>query len=158
MMPAIVENHLRGRYLHYEAHKHAPAFTAQRLADTEHLDGHKVAKPVLLWLGDNLAMAVVCATDRVNLSVLEEATGCEARLASEAEFAGAFRPCAVGAEPPFAMFGVPIFVDDKLVQEPLLVMPAGTHEDAVVVDTTEWASCERVQPIGNLGRRRTAAA
>jgi len=156
MMPPIVENHLRGRYRHYEPHGHTAAFTAQELAAAEHLDGHKVAKPVLLWIGDNLAMAVVAATDRVNMSPLEEATGCAAELASEDEFAGAFQPCAVGAEPPFAMFGVPIFVDDKLMHEPRIVLPAGTHEDAVVVDTAEWAWCERVQPITNLGRRHAA--
>jgi Ala-tRNA(Pro) deacylase len=158
MIPRIVEDHLRGRYRHYQPHLHAPAFTAQELAAAEHLDGHKVAKSVLLWLGDNLAMAVVAATDRVNLSPLEEATGCKAELAGEVEFARAFQPCAAGAEPPFAMFGVPIFVDDKLMREPQIVMAAGTHEDAVIVDTAEWAWCERVQPITNLGRRRTAAS
>ena len=158
MIPPIVENHLRGRYRHYEPRGHATAFTARELAAVEHLDGHKIAKPVLLWLGDTLAMAVVAATDRVNLSPLEEATGCEAELASEVEFAGAFQPCAVGAEPPLAMFGVPIFVDDKLMHEPQIVMPAGTHEDAVVVDTAEWAWCERVQPITELGRRRASSS
>lgn len=158
MIPPIVENHLRGWYRHYEPHGHATAYTAQELAAAEHLDGQKVAKPVLLWLGDNLAMAVVAATDRVNLSPLEEATGCDAELASEAEFAGAFQTCAVGAEPPFALFGIPIFVDDKLMHEPHIVMPAGTHEDSVFVDTAEWARCERVQPITSLGRRRATVS
>lgn len=158
MMPRIVEDHLREWYRHYEPRGHATAFTAQELAVAEHLDGNRVAKPVLLWLGDNLAMAVVAAPDRVNIGLLEEATGRDAELASEAEFVGAFQPCAAGAEPPFAMFGVPIFVDDKLMHESRIVIPAGTHEDAVVVDTAEWAWCERVQPITNLGRRSAAGA
>jgi Ala-tRNA(Pro) deacylase len=98
-------------------------------------------------------MAVVAATDRVNLAPLEEATGTAARLASEAEFASRFSPCEVGAEPPLAVFGVPIFVDDKLMHERRIAMPAGTHEDSVLVDTQEWLWQERAQPIVNLGRR-----
>jgi Ala-tRNA(Pro) deacylase len=157
MMPAIVEAHLREWYRHYDRHVHATAFTAQDLATAEHVSGRNVAKRVLVWLGDHLAMAVVAATDRVNLGHLAEVTGEHAELASEAEFASSFQPCAAGAEPPFAMFGVPIFADDKLLHEPRVLFPAGTHEDAVAVETVEWEWCERVQPITNLGRRAAAS-
>jgi hypothetical protein len=42
-------------------------------------------------------------------------------------------------------------VDAKLLLEKELVMAAGTHEDALVVDAGEWAWSERVQPVRNLG-------
>ena len=32
-------------------------------------------------------------------------------------------------------------------------MPAGTHEDAIALDTHESIQCEEVQPIANLGIR-----
>jgi Ala-tRNA(Pro) deacylase len=154
MIPQKVEAHLRDRYRAYEHHRHASAATAQDLAEAEHVSGYKVAKPVVLRLGGEVMIAVVAATDRVNLAQLEEATGAEAVLVPEAEFSGFFRPCESGAEPPLAIFGVPIFVDDKLMHEPRIVMWAGTHEDSIVLDTAEWLSCEQVQPITNLGRRR----
>ena len=72
---------------------------------------------------------------------------------SQAELAAQFAPCATGAVPPLAIFGVPIYADDALMREQRIAMPAGTHEDAVVVDTSEWLWEEYVQPITNLGRR-----
>jgi Ala-tRNA(Pro) deacylase len=158
MIPSIGERHLLGRYKSFEHHIHRSAATAQELAEAEHLSGYRVAKVVVLDIGGQLAMAVVAATDRVNVAPLEEATGAEAELVGEAEFAPRFAPCQTGAEPPLSIFGVPIFVDDKLLLEQKLAMPAGTHEDAVVVTTSEWLWHEHAQPITNLGRRATATA
>ncbi len=152
MIPARIEAHLRERYRAYEHHTHPAAATAQDLAAAEHVSGGQVAKPVVLRLGGELALAVVAATDRVNLSVLEEATGSRAELVPEAEFCERFTPCDAGAEPPLAIFGVRIFVDHALVRERKIVMAAGTHEDAVILETGEWLWCERAQPIVNLGR------
>ena len=151
MIPTVVESHLRQHHPRFELHHHSIAQTAQELAAVEHASGRRVAKPVVVKLDDEFAIAVVAATDRVSLSAIEEATGAKVELASELELAERFAPCEIGAEPPLAMFGVPILVDDRLLHEQTLVMPAGTHEDAIVLDTHEWAACERVQPIANLG-------
>jgi Ala-tRNA(Pro) deacylase len=151
MIPTMIEAHLRLRHQGFEHHTHAAAVTAQDLAAAEHVSGRRVAKPVVVSLDGQLAMAVVAATDKVNLAALEEATGRAVELVPEAVFAGRFDPCEPGAEPPLSVFGVPIFVDQKLEQERWLVMQAGTHEDAVVLDTYEWMNCERVQTIANLG-------
>jgi Ala-tRNA(Pro) deacylase len=151
MIPSLVEEHLRQRHHGFEHHLHRTAMTAQELAAAEHVKGRRVAKPVILRLGGELAIAVVAASDKVNLAALEEATGRAAELALESEFEDRFAPCEVGAEPPFAVFGLPIFFDSKLESEPSLVMPAGTHRDAIVLETHEWMSCERAQPVANLG-------
>ncbi len=153
MIPPRIEAHLRERYRAYEHHRHAAAMTAQGLAAAEHVSGYRVAKPVVLRLDGELVIAVVAAADRVNLEVLEEATGSRAELVPEAEFCERFRPCQAGAEPPLAIFGARIFVDHRLIREWTIVMAGGTHEDAVVLETSEWVWCERAQPIVNLGRR-----
>ena len=57
----------------------------------------------------------------------------------------------LGAEPPLALFGMPIFVDERLERVPTLVMPAGTHQDAVELDTNAWMRAENAQPVSNLG-------
>jgi Ala-tRNA(Pro) deacylase len=158
MIPPEIEAYLRERYRGFEHHTHASAGSAQYLAAAEHVSGRRVAKTVVLKLHGELALAVVAAPDRVNMAPLEEAIGSPAELAVEAEFSERFRPCDAGAEPPLAMFGVPIFVDDKLIREPVLVMPAGTHDDAVILDASEWMWCERVQPIVGLGGRAPAAS
>jgi Ala-tRNA(Pro) deacylase len=153
MIPSIVESDLRRHYRSYEHHVHASAATAQALAAAEQVSGARVAKLVVVKLDGELAIAVIAATDRLDVRPLEEATGARVRLAQEREFADRFPPCELGAEPPLAMFGLPIYVDDKLLREDTLVIPAGTHEDAAVVGTSEWTWCERVRPLANLGRR-----
>lgn len=153
MIPASIEAHLKQSHGGFEHRTHATAMTAQELAAHEHVTGYRVAKPVVLKLDGKLAMAVVAATDRVSLAALEEATGSTAELAREGEFASRFQPCEAGAEPPFALFGMQIFADERFLHEKRLLMPAGTHEDAVLVDAHEWMRCERVQPIANLGLR-----
>jgi Ala-tRNA(Pro) deacylase len=153
MIPAMIEAHLRERHSVYEHHRHAVAMSAQELAAAEHVTGYRVAKAVVVKLDGKLALAVVAATDRVALGTLEEATASTAELVPEAEFAGSFRPCEPGSEPPLALFGLPIFVDEKLLHEKRLLMPAGTHEDAIALDTHEWIRCEEVQPVANLGIR-----
>ncbi len=158
MIPPEIEAYLRERYHWFEHHTHASAGSAQYLAAAEHVSGHRVAKTVVLKLHGELVLAVVAAPDFVNLAPLEEVTGSPAKLAVEAEFSERFRPCDAGAEPPLAIFGVPIFVDDKLIRERALVMPGGTHDDAVILDASEWMWCERVQPIVGLGGRAPAAA
>lgn len=151
MIPAMIVAHLREHHGGYEHHRHPSAPTAQELAAAEHVSGYLVAKPVVVKLGGRLALAVVSAAERVNLGVLEEATGAAAELVPETEFAGRFQPCEPGAEPAFSVFGVPIFVDEKFLHHAKLVMPAGTHEDSIVLDMKEWMRCENVQPIANLG-------
>jgi Ala-tRNA(Pro) deacylase len=151
MIPRPIESHLRESHRGYEHHTHRTAMSAQELAAAEHVSGHRVAKPVVVSLDGLLAFAVVAAADRVSLAALEEATGRPTELVPESEFSPRFQPCEAGAEPPLAMFGVPIFVDESLLKEKKLVMPGGTHEDAIVLDTGEWMRCEGVTPIAGLG-------
>jgi Ala-tRNA(Pro) deacylase len=153
MIPTMVEAHLRQRHQGYEHHVHTAVMTAQELAAAEHVSGRRVAKSVIVKLDGQIAIAVVGAVEKVNLAAIEEATGMAAELVSEPEFAARFSPCEAGAEPPFALFGFPIFMDEKLERERTLVMPAGTHEDSILLDTHQWMSCEKVQPVANLGLR-----
>lgn len=151
MIPTTIETHLREHHGNFKHTTHRWAVTAQELAAVEHVKGKKVAKPVVIRVGGKLAMAVVSAPHKVNLGVLEEAMGANADLVPEAEFKGRFAPCEPGAEPPLALFGLPIFVDEELMLEPTLVMQAGTHEDAIELTTGDWIKCEGVQPVAGLG-------
>jgi len=151
MIPSMIEAHLRLKHQGFEHHVHPAVMTAQDLAATEHVSGRRVAKPVVIKMAGSLALAVIAASERLNMAALEEATGLPVELVGESEFAPSFAPCERGAEPPLALFGLPIFMDLKLEQERTLLMPAGTHEDAVLLDTREWMACERAQPVFNLG-------
>jgi Ala-tRNA(Pro) deacylase len=148
-----VEAHLRECHAGFEHHPHKSAVTAQELAEAEHVSGYRVAKPVVVRIDGDPAIVVVAAAEHVRLGVLEEATGSKVELVPEWEFVEWFPACELGAEPPLAMFGLPILVDDKLASSDRLLMPAGTHQDAVVIETDRWLQCERVQTIPGLGGR-----
>jgi Ala-tRNA(Pro) deacylase len=151
MIPSSIEAHLRLFHAGWEHRVHPVAKSAQELAANEHVSGYRVAKPVAVKLGGKLAIAVVSAVERVRLRALEEELGEEAELVVSQELVELFRPCDPGAEPPLRVFDVPIFVDANLAREPRLVMPGGTYQDAIVLDTAEWMRCERVQSITDLG-------
>jgi Ala-tRNA(Pro) deacylase len=151
MIPAKIEAHLRECHGGYEHHPHRCALSAQELAEVEHVTGHQVAKPVVVRIDGDPAIVVVSAAEHVRLGTLEEATGRTVELVPEWEFVDWFPACELGAEPPLAIFGMPIIADSALTQETRLVMPAGTHEDAVVVDTRRWLECERVHRVPGLG-------
>lgn len=151
MIPAIVEAHLLRCHPGFEHHLHRTALAAQRLAEAEHVSGHVVAKPVIVRVGGERAIAVVAATQVVDLDVLEAASGKTVELVEEWEFVEWFPSCELGAEPPLAVFGMPIYADAAIALTSRLVMQAGTHDDAVVIDTSSWVDCEDVRTVVGLG-------
>ncbi|ABS25006.1 aminoacyl-tRNA deacylase [Anaeromyxobacter sp. Fw109-5] len=152
MIPEPIDRYLKQHHLAYEHTVHVRAVPAQRLAAAEHVSGERIAKPVVVDLDGRLALAVVSATQRVDLEALRRVTGAErAALAPEPSFQGRFPPCEVGAEPPLGLFGLPIFVDDALAHEPWIVVRGGTHEDALRLDTAAWLRSEHVVPVERLG-------
>jgi Ala-tRNA(Pro) deacylase len=156
MIPAPIEKYLADHHLSFAHHVHPRAVAAQKLAAAEHVSGYRVAKPVVVNLDGWLAIAVVPAHRRVDLESLARATSSiDAELAPEPVFGQRFWPCEQGAEPPLAMFGIPIYVDEALSREPFLVMRAGTHEDTMLVATRDWMKSEGVRAIPSLASNGT---
>jgi Ala-tRNA(Pro) deacylase len=155
MIPERVDRWLRSHRLPFEHTVHPRAVAAQRLAHEEHVTGDRVAKPVVVSLDGRLALAVVAASQRVDVEALRRVAGARAAvLAPEEAFQGRFEPCEVGAEPALGLFGLPMYVDAALAEEPWVVMRGGTHEDAIRVDTAAWIAAERPIPVDGLGRPR----
>jgi Ala-tRNA(Pro) deacylase len=151
MIPAPIEAYLREHHLAFEHHVHARAIPAQMFAAAEHVSGSRVAKPVVVNLDGGQVIAVVSASQKVDLGALARATGArETRLVSEALFAEKFWPCEPGAEPPLGMFGLPIYVDAELAREPFLIMRGGTHEDSIQVETRAWMASEGARAVPGL--------
>lgn len=125
-----VRNYLRERDIAYDTMQHPRAVSAQSLAHIEHETGWRIAKPVMLKLGRQLAMAVVPAPVRVDLWKVKIGLNREdVELASEDDFASAFPDCELGAEPPFGnLYGIPMLIDRALLGDPYLVFRDGTHQ------------------------------
>ena len=152
MIPTMIDTYFREHRLRYEHHVHGRAVAAQRLAAAEHVPGARVAKGVVVSVDGRLALAVVSALDRVDVDRLRAALRArEVHLVPEQRFSDRFWPCETGAEPPLSLFGLPIYVDAELTREPWLLMRAGTHEDAIRIDTDDWLLSERARIVDGLG-------
>ncbi len=130
----------------YEVLEHRQAFTAQEVAEAQHVHGAELAKVVMLRSGAQFIMAVLPAPQRVDLDRARAATGkADLVLATEAEFEGLFPQCEAGAMPPFGnLYGLSVFVDQTLTRDETIVFNAGTHTQTVKMKYADFARL--VQP------------
>ncbi len=138
-----LENYLRENGVPYSLHHHPPAFTAQAVAESEHVTGKAVAKVVIVFIGETMAMLALPASLRVNMEKAAGALGGAVRLAHEDEFQAAFPDCDVGAMPPFGnLYDLDTYVDKNLAGSTKeIVFNAGTHEDTIHL---QYADFERL--------------
>jgi Ala-tRNA(Pro) deacylase len=135
----------------FESVSHSAAYTAQEVAAALHVSGHQLAKVVMVWAGDELTMAVVPASARVDLRRAADVLGADkVRLAREAEFGGRFDDCQLGAMPPFGnLYDLPVVVDPALGEHDDIVFSAGTYTDSMKVAYEDFERL--VQPrVGTL--------
>jgi Ala-tRNA(Pro) deacylase len=140
-MPATrIHDLLDAHGIDYEVHTHRRAVTAHRLAASEGISGWEVAKPVLISVGGELAMLVVPGAVHVDLELVSEHLGHnEVRLATEEEFVAVFADCEPGAEPPFGhLYGVPVFLDERLRAQPRIVCRDGSHTETLAMATSDY--------------------
>lgn len=132
--------------VHYEVISHRQAFTAQEVAQAEHISGKELAKVVMLRSGTNFSMVVMPAPYRVDLDKAKTALRSpDLVLATEEEFAGLFPQCEPGAMPPFGnLYNLPVYVDELLTKDETIVFNAGNHTQTVKMKYADFT--RTVQP------------
>jgi Ala-tRNA(Pro) deacylase len=146
MLAPRLKTFLDGNHVAYATLHHPIAFTAQGVAAVTHVHGRELAKTVVVRADGRFVLAVLPAPGRVDLKRFREVVGADlVSLATEAEFEGMFPGCEPGAMPPFGnLYGLPVYVDEKLTLDRQIVFNAGTHSEAVRMD---YGDFERlVQP------------
>jgi len=126
--------------VHYHLTEHAAVFTAQSLAQAEHVSGHRVIKPVLFEADGHMVLCALPASDRIDLEALRDNLEVEyIRLANEATLREVFKGCELGAEPPIgALFGLPTIADESLLTQRSVTFQAGTHHRAVTISMDDY--------------------
>jgi len=124
----------------YEIVTHSPAFTAQRTADSAHIKGKDLAKTVVVRVDGELAMAVLPASYKVNLELLQDILGAEdVTLASETEFKDMFPDCEVGAMPPFGnLYGLEVYVAQNLTENETIAFNACSHTELLRMSYSDY--------------------
>lgn len=151
-----LQKYLDDNQVKYLIVEHSPAYAALDVASSAHIAEWELAKAVIVKLDGKMAMAVLPATEKVDLAALAEAAGTKrATTASEDEFQGLFTDCQPGAMPPFGnLYDLPVYVDKSLAANDLIAFNAGTHHTLIRM---HYADFERlVRP--RVAEFRTAAA
>ncbi len=132
---------LRDAGAQFETHTHPPAYTAQEVAEVEHVPRVTVAKVVMVMADGELAMMVLPAPYRLDTKKTAAVVGVkDVRLATEDEFSPAFPGLDVGAMPPFGDFcNVATYVDVSLAEDDYIVFQAATHTDAIRMKYADYA-------------------
>jgi Ala-tRNA(Pro) deacylase len=122
-----------GANVSYEVYNHPLAYTAQEVAQSQHVSGDLMAKVVMLKIDGDLVMSVITGSQKVHLPTIRENLGAqEVRLATEDEFMSRFSDCEIGAMPPFGnLFGLAVYVDPAVAEDESIYFNAGNHVQTV---------------------------
>ncbi len=137
--------YLQEQGIEFSVHHHPQAFTAQEIAASDHVSGHRFVKVVMVTDGEKLTMVCVPASLDVDLRAVADVLGVdEVRLAEESEFAPIFDDCEVGAMPPFGnLYEVPVYIDESLEQDDRIVFNAGTHRETFEMSVADFEHLAR---------------
>jgi Ala-tRNA(Pro) deacylase len=124
----------------YQELHHNDAFTAQELAQREHVSGHVVAKVVGVMVDGRPVELVLPASRRVLLDRVRDLLKAgEVRLASEKELEQHFPDCEVGAIPALRHWrDVDVIMDGHLSRSGEIIILGGTHRDAIRMKFDDW--------------------
>ena len=138
--PLWIRKMLELRGIAFEELHHPEVYTAQEVAQREHVSGHRVAKFVVVMADGHPVELVLPASRHVNLDRLRTVIHAhELRLATEAELEKFFTDCEVGAIPPLRHWkDVAVLMDRSLNVEGDILFQAGTHADAVRLNFRDW--------------------
>ena len=130
-VPALT-NFLDQHGVKYAVISHSPAFSAQEIAARAHISGKELAKTVILKLDGRLAMAVLPASQKVDLAELGQVIGGRIEIAREDEFRSRFPECDLGAMPPFGnLYDMDVYVADSLAEDEEIAFNAGSFTELV---------------------------
>ncbi len=143
---------LKDQKISFELLSHPEAYTAQEIAQAQHVPGKELAKTVIIKSGGTYALAVVTAVQQVDLKLLSEVTGAPTTLAEEKELAELFPGCELGAMPPFGnLYNLPVYVDTLLKEDEHIVFNAGTHVDTIKMAYSDFEKCVKPK-VASFGK------
>lgn len=125
----------------HDVHEHDEAFTAQGTARAERVDPRTFAKVLGVATDDGRsALVVLDAPDHLDLGKAREVLGArEVRLLGEGEMTALAPGCAAGAMPAVgSLFGLAMYADHAVRDDPAISFNAGSHRFSVRVDRAAW--------------------
>jgi Ala-tRNA(Pro) deacylase len=134
----------------YDIIEHPRTSDSTHTAEAAHVSGERIAKSVVLEDGERYLMAVVPATDHVDLGALHRRLGREIGLAAEEEVTRLFADCEPGAVPPLGqLYGIETILDEAFADAEDVYFEGGDHRALVHVNGSDF-----LKLMGNVPRAR----
>lgn len=124
----------------YQLVEHAERFTAAAEAQAAGIEPGDAAKDLILRDGESYVMAVIPASQRLDLGKARQQLemGKSLRLATEDEIGRDFARFEVGAIPPFGpLHGIQQIVDRRLLEHDRVLCSAGDHAHGLLLAPDE---------------------
>jgi Ala-tRNA(Pro) deacylase len=119
----------------YEVLEHERTYTAREEARASGVSPDDEAKVILLRVGDGYCLAVIPASEQLDMRKVREIVGEPARLATEREMAADYDQFDVGALPPFGpMLSAREILDRRLLDHDAIVGSGGDHRHSIRID------------------------
>ena len=123
----------------YDLVAHPKSFSSVESANAAHVPEDHIAKGVLLRDSLGFVMAVIPASEWVDLRRLHEELGRDLSIATEAEIDRLFNDCDPGAIPPLGeAYGVEMVLDESLTSLSSIYFEGGDHEHLVRLDGDQF--------------------
>ncbi|WP_072375217.1 YbaK/EbsC family protein [Hyphomicrobium sp. NDB2Meth4] len=127
-----LQEYLDDKHVPYDVMRHKRTHCSFDTARASHVPGDRLAKGVVLTREGGFVVAVVPATARVRLDVIEKMLRCPVDLATEDEIGELFPDCDVGAVPALAdAYAVDAFIDESFDKQPDIYLEGGDHRSLV---------------------------
>jgi len=139
-----VGDYLRARGIQPEEITHELTHSALGEAARLGVPATEVAKTIVLDTHRGRALAVIPASERLDMGLVHRAVGdSHARLASEEELQRDYPDFELGAFPPLgSLLAAPLYVDPKVMEGETVVFAAGTADKSLRVTTRDLFSDE----------------
>ncbi len=138
--PIWIKKMLQLRGISFTETHHPEVYTAQELAQREHISGHRVAKVVVVLADGKPVELILPASRRVLLDRVKEIMKAQTvRLATEEEMSQVFAEVETGAIPPLPHWkNVQVLMDNTMHVDGEILFQAGTHRDCMLLRFQDW--------------------
>lgn len=149
---ATVQTCLSNAGVRYDIIEHPRTSNSTYTAQAAHVPGEMLAKSVLLEDGERYVMAVIPATQRVDIGALHRRLGREIGLATEEEVARLFADCEPGAVPPLGqVYGIETILDEAFADAEDVYFEGGDHRALVHVNGSDFLKLMGDTPRARIG-------
>lgn len=149
-----VSQFLGDHAIKYRVIPHEHSATSRETARKAGVREDCVAKAIILKDDEGMVMAIIPASNSLDLSAVHDETGRNRlEMVDESEFRQIFSDCEVGALPPLGpAYGLTTVVDLALRGRDTIYLESGDHEGLIALDGHDFARLLDNSLHGNLSR------